>query len=272
MLLSADTNPIVKMNACYVLGKMAEKTPTDDVINKLLILLGDTNPLVRTNACYALGKMAETIPTDNVINKLLILLGDTFYLVRATACDILGSMGVKVASKEVIKGLKILLGDTNDDVRWGAYRALEKMDEQVSADEMMGKLLDVAGKDNISMVTTVCRRRKEILDLLACISEYKDDTVRKLSMYNNEPDWWFLENINPEKCITAFLETGIFWWLSFIRRVFIVHGYGVSLTEASVIVHGREESVELDFPRRELREQLQDYFVNSIDKLLQIME
>jgi hypothetical protein len=38
---------------------MGEKAATNEVINRLLLLLGDTNDTIRLNACETLGKMGE---------------------------------------------------------------------------------------------------------------------------------------------------------------------------------------------------------------------
>jgi hypothetical protein len=50
---------------------MGEKAATNEVINRLSILLGDANNRVRTSACEALGEMGGKAATNEVIGALL---------------------------------------------------------------------------------------------------------------------------------------------------------------------------------------------------------
>jgi len=261
VILLGDTNYYVRWNACSALLKIAEKAATNEAINKVVVLLGDTDDRIRSFACSALGDMGQKAATNEVVNALLFLLVDANEDVRNKAYEALGRMGEKTASNEVIDRLLILLRDTNDVAAKCACTSLGKMGEKAATNEVVEALLDAyfSRRPAVSGAESTLRK---ILDFLPCISDLKDDTVRKLCDYTNVGNWCFRDSISPVKFATAFLETGILWWLPIIGWGFRKFGYAITVTESCIVVYGSEEPSVLPVSNRELRVKMQDYFGN----------
>jgi hypothetical protein len=245
---------------------MGEKAATNDVINRLLISLGDTDVLVRNSACEFLGKMGEKAASNEVINGLLLLLGDPDETVRSGACHALGKMGEKAATNEVINRLLLLLSDTNDSVRRSACQALGKMDEEVAISKVFGVLLDARCENAFGMKDIVVERTGKIFDSFPCLRNLEDIDKEE----NRHYDWncWFMKNRSPEEFIRVFLHTKRSFWLPIIARLLIEKGYGITVTDNTVVVYGSKEPVELLFSDGELGQRLRNYFSNWLDKSL----
>jgi HEAT repeat protein len=249
---------------------MGEKAATNEVINRLLLILGDADDAVRSSVCQALGEMGEKAATNEVINRLLLLLGDTDYLVRSGACLALGKIGEKAATNEVIN--RLLLADSDCLGSNSACAALGKLGEKAATNEVIGVLLDTCEMHKgVVPVNTVSTMTK-IFDLLPCMSLLKADTVQKLSKHIDDWDCMFLGNISPEKLIEAFLDTKISWWFPIMKSVFTRRGYGITVTENTIVVYGNKEPVKIPFSSIELCQQLHQYFVNSLENSLQRCE
>ncbi|CAF0815001.1 unnamed protein product [Adineta steineri] len=302
-----DTNAIVKSCACIVLRKIGKQAATNEVIHKLEILLEDENEYVRWNATEVLKEMTEKPATNEIsdesllllcdknrfiesnmssarchmnekqaLNKLIIKIMDflrsTDGHIRSSACDALGIMGEKVATTEVLQVLTTLRNDKNNELRWSAYEALENMGISSTSDEMMRVLLDIAYQDESAINSIVCTRGQKILRFLTRTTDLKENTVQKLSMYKKKLEWCFLANFTPEKCIKAYLETEIRWWLPFTTRVIIMYGYGLNITETGVILLSNEEPVEIPFSTIKLDQDLRNYFTDWMSKSLHMLE
>jgi hypothetical protein len=100
------------------------------------------------------------------------------------------------------------------------------------------------------------------------MSLLKADTVWKLSKYIGNWDFRFLENISPEKLMKGFLDTKIFCWFHIMNRVFTQRGYGITVTENTVVVYGCKEPVKLPFSDKEVGQKLQTYLFNWLDESL----
>ncbi|CAF2066920.1 unnamed protein product [Rotaria magnacalcarata] len=139
----------VRGNACQALGRMGEKTTTNEVINKLVsVALEDATLNVRINACKARGVMGEKVATNQFINKLVSALRDEDWDVRASACEVVGMMGEKVTTSEVINKLVITLEDEDWNVRENANEALGRMGGKVATSEMISKLVSALEDEN----------------------------------------------------------------------------------------------------------------------------
>jgi hypothetical protein len=246
---------------------MGEKGATNEVINRLLLLLGDTNNSVRWSAYVALGKMGEKAATNEVINSLLTLLGDTDYWVRSDACRALGKMGEKGATNEVINRLLLLLGDTNDRVRRSACEGLGKMGEKIAISKVLGVLLDGRWHDDFGMNDVVDERTEKIFGLLPCMPNSAED-IDKEENKRHFHKCWLRKNSFPEEFIKVFLHTKRSFWLPIIARLLIENSYGITVTENSVVVYGSKEPVKLPFSDVEVGQRLRDYLFNWLDKWL----
>ncbi|CAF1191551.1 unnamed protein product [Rotaria sp. Silwood1] len=131
--------------ACRALGKMGEKAPTTDVINRLVTALGDKNGYVRQCVCEVLGEMGEKAATNDVMNRLIAALGDENENVRQKASEALGEIGEKAATIDVITGLVTALGDENWNVSMSACDALGKMGEKAATNNVINGLVTALG-------------------------------------------------------------------------------------------------------------------------------
>ncbi len=67
----------------------------------------------------------------------------------------------------------------------------------------------------------------------------------------------------------VFLHTKRSFWLPIITRLSIENGYGITVTENTVVVYGSKEPVELPFSGGELGQRLQNYWFNWLDRSLE---
>jgi predicted CopG family antitoxin len=267
LLLLGDTNDSIRSSAYAALGKMGEKAANNEVINRVLLLLDDTNDSVRNSACEALGEMGEKAATSEVINRLLLLLGDTSDWVRSSAYAALGKMGEKAATNEVINRLLILLGDTNPSVRSSACEALGKMCEKIGISKLLGVLLDARGDNDFGMKDIVDERTGKVFGLLLCMANSEED-IFKEDNKRHFHKCWLRKNSFPEEFIKVFLHTNRSFWLPIIERLLMQNRCGITVTENSVVVYGSKEPVKLALSDGEVSQRLRDYLFNWLDKWL----
>ncbi|CAF1412401.1 unnamed protein product [Rotaria magnacalcarata] len=178
----------VRGNACQALGRMGEKTTTNEVINKLVsVALEDATLNVRINACKALGVMGEKVATNQFINKLVSALRDEDWDVRASACEVVGMMGEKVATTEVINKLVSALGDEDSSVREKAYEALGRMGDKAAMTEVINKLVNTLEDEDWNVRQKACEGLRmmgekaattEIINKLVSVLEDENKDVR----------------------------------------------------------------------------------------------
>jgi predicted CopG family antitoxin len=250
---------------------MGEKVAANGVINRLLPLLADTDHSVRSRAYEALEKMGEKVAANEVINRLLPLLADTDHSVRSGAYEALEKMDEKAASGKVIKRLLSLLSDTNYSVRRGACKALWNMGEKAAINKVFGVLLDAGCENEGGIRDSVGERTAKIFGSFPCMSNLEED-IAKAENIHHDSNCWFRKTSSPEEFIRVFLHTKRSFWLPIITRLSIQKGYGITVTENTIVVYGNKEPVEIPFSSIELGQQLQQYFGNSLKNSLQQCE
>jgi hypothetical protein len=158
------------------------------------------------------------------------------------------------------------LRDGKDDVKNSACYALGEMGEKVATRGVFEVLLDVCYDNKSEVQNKVAECIGKMLKLSCSLSDLSYDTVGKLWKLIRKSEMWFLENVSPEKFIRAFLDTDISLWLPILKEISIRNGYGIILTENTVVVYGSKEPVDLSFSNRGLYQQLQEYFVNWLER------
>jgi hypothetical protein len=207
---------------------MGEKAATNEVINRLSVLLGDTRDSVGGSAYEALGKMGEKAATNEVVNKLVLLLGDRDYSVRRSACEFLGKMGEKIGISKVL-----------------------------------GLLLDARWDDDFGMNDIVDERTGKIVGLFPCMPNLEEDIDKEENRYHYL-ECWFKKNPFPEEFIKVFLHTKRSFWLPIIARLGIDQECGITVTENIVVVYGSNEPVKLPCSDGEVGQRLRDYLFNWV--------
>ena len=268
----ADINVDVRTSACTALCKMGGRAATNEIINRLGSALDDMDDIVRISACQALGAMGEKAVTNESINRLLNAFGDANVHVKLSACQALGDMGEKAATTESVNRLTSALGDREYFIRRGAYKTLDKMGEKAATDEVIRILLDACNDKSNDRQFEIARIIGKILSRAYSVSHFRDATVSKLLKHIENSKWFLSENMPPQIFMQAFLDTKSPLWLPIIKTVSIRNGYGITLTENTVVVYGSKEPVKLNFSNRELGQQLQNYFMNWLDKPLESVD
>jgi hypothetical protein len=216
--------------------------------------------------------MGEKAASSEVIKRLAMLFDYKNHHVRRSVCEALGKMGELAATSEVISGLVILLGDRIEDDKRSAFEAISNVAKKTAASEVLGVVLDVYNRGLLKFDHYMIGTMRNMLDRLVCLSDLNHDTVEKLGKFIGGKNWFLLRNIPPELLMRAFLDTKIIVWLGIIKHIFILRGYGITMTEMSVTMHSDKESVKLPFTDSGIGEQLEEYFVNCLDKPLHARE
>jgi hypothetical protein len=215
---------------------MGERAATNEVINRLLLLLGDTNAPVRRSAFKALGKMGERAANNEVINRLLRLLGHTDYWVRRDSCE-----------------------------------ALNKSGEIAAISNVLEVLLDAGCVNEFGMRDIIDERTEEMFDWFPCMLNVEEVSADDTDL-SHDKNCWIRKNSYPEKFIKVFLNTKLSFWFPIIARLSIDGGYAITVTENTVVVYGSNERLELPFSDGELGQRLHDYLFNWLDKSLKRLE
>jgi hypothetical protein len=247
---------------------MGKKKATNELINRLLLLLDNTNDSVRSSVCQALGEIGGKAAANEVINRLLLLLDDTNDSVSHSACETLGKMGEKAGTNEVINRLLFLLADTKDSIRRTACEALKKCSGAAGINKVSAISLDVHWHDDFGMKDIVDERTGKCFGSFPCMPNLEED-IDKVENALHYCNCWFRKNSFAEASIRLFLHTKLSFWLPFITRHSIENGYGISVTENTLVVYGSKEPVELPFSDGELGKRLQHYWFNWLDKSLE---
>jgi hypothetical protein len=158
------------------------------------------------------------------------------------------------------------LEDTNHWVRSSACDALGKMGQKAETNELIEILLDAYFDKKFQGEYELQKAIESILTLPPDISSLKHDTVSRLSQFICQSEWYITNTVAADKFIKAFLDSKIVFWLPIIERIFIRFGYGFIVTENTITVYGTKDPVVLCCSNRQLIQQLQDYFINWLDK------
>ena len=180
----------VRLEACEALGKIAEKTLTNEIITAFIRALDDTQCVtVHDTARNFLIKFCQGSSTNEVITSLLQTLGvHESYAVRERICKILIEIAEKSPTNEVLAALISALGDRAFDVSRTAHEGLMKLGKKASADVMIIGLIDVLRLNSIwskiCFFQIVCEMgekvaRTDILTILVNGITDEDADVRK---------------------------------------------------------------------------------------------
>ncbi|CAF3704290.1 unnamed protein product [Rotaria socialis] len=142
--LARHKNFLVRIHACEILGKIAEKTPINETIVVLMNALDDKAISVNDSAHKVLMKLSKIESADKVITALIHALAvHENYQVRKRACKILREIAETAPTNDVLAALINALNDIAFDVSRSAHEALMKLGGKVSTSEAITGLINV---------------------------------------------------------------------------------------------------------------------------------
>jgi hypothetical protein len=154
------------------------------------------------------------------------------------------------------------LRSENYEVRWHACRLLQMTGEKAATNKVISGLLH-ACFNRYSVVRDAAHSAIEnILPLCSSMSCLMQDTVLNLSLCIERFNFKFLREISPDKFVQSFLDTGISAWLPIIRTVLLRQGYGITVTENTVVLYSSKEPLKLSVLNSLVCKQLKDGLIN----------
>jgi hypothetical protein len=144
------------------------------------------------------------------------------------------------------------------------------MNENTVTEEVISGLLDACLDNNSAVQIAAMIAIENIFPLCLFVPLFAHDTVLKILSCVNRFNFKFMREIPPEKFVQYFLQTEVLYWVPIIKTVLLRQGYGITVTEKTVVLYSSKDPLELPVPSKELSEQLKSGLISQPGKSTEI--